>query len=106
MPAQTPVKKVCHKCGRDLAGKPREKDHLGQYWCIACSEADKLHQLHIESGICEGCGESPGRAALLLIGGQNLCAACRTRKYKYGLDKAKDNSGGLLGSIKKSLFGR
>jgi formylmethanofuran dehydrogenase subunit E len=105
MSTQTSVSKTCCKCGKDVAGQPREKDHEGRYWCVPCSKADKLHQLHIESGICEGCGESPGKAALMLIGGQSLCAACRRRKYKYGLDKSKEEPGGLLGSI-KSLFGK
>lgn len=107
MSSQAAVSKICNQCGKDLVGKPRQKDSQGRYWCIPCSEADKLHQLHIESGICEGCGESPGKAALLIIGGQNLCAACRTRKYKYGREKSKDHAGGggVLGSI-KSLFGR
>lgn len=103
MSAPTPVAKICCKCGKDVAGKPRQKDHEGNYWCIPCSEADRLHQLHVQSGICEGCGESPGPAALVLMGGQNLCAACRKRKYKYGLDKSQESSGGVLGSL-KSLF--
>lgn len=105
MSSQTTVSKICHKCGKDVAGQPREKDAEGRYWCVPCSKADKLHQMHIESGICEGCGESPGQAALMLIGGQNLCLACRRRKYKYGLDKSQESSGGLLGTI-KSLFGK
>lgn len=108
MSSHTSVSKICHKCGKDVAGQPREKDHEGRYWCIPCSEADRLHKLHVESGICEGCGESPGKAALLLLGGQNLCANCRKRKYKYKLDTANEKStggGGLLGSI-KSLFGK
>lgn len=104
MSTQQQVRKICHKCGKDVAGQPREKDHLGQYWCVPCAEADKLHKLHTEAGICEGCGESPGQAALLQIAGQNLCANCRKRKFKYGIDKSKSqSSGGLLGSI-KSLF--
>ena len=105
MSGHTTVSKICHKCGKNVAGQPREKDHEGRYWCIPCSKEDKLHRLHMDSGICEGCGESPGKAALVLIGGQSLCAACRRRKYKYGLDKSKEKSGGILGSI-KSLFGK
>jgi formylmethanofuran dehydrogenase subunit E len=106
MSTQSTVHKVCCKCGKNVAGAPREKDREGRYWCIPCSNEDKLHQLHVRSGICEGCGESPGQAALMLLGGKYLCQACRTRKYKYGLDKSKDDSGGgILGSI-KSLFGK
>ena len=106
MSTRQKVSKICHKCGKDVAGQPREKDHLGQYWCVPCAEADKLQKLHRESGICEGCGESPGQAALLLIAGQSLCPNCRRRKFKFGLDTRKtEPTGGLLGSI-KSLFGK
>lgn len=106
MAIQQKVSKICHKCGKDVAGQPRQKDHLGQYWCVPCAEADNLHQMHTDAGICEGCGESPGKAALMLIGGQNLCPNCRRRKFKYGMPTGKSEpSGGLLGSI-KSLFGK
>jgi formylmethanofuran dehydrogenase subunit E len=105
MSTQQKVSKICHKCGKDVSGQPREKDEEGRYWCIPCGEADKLQRLYRESGICEGCGESPGQAALLLMAGQNLCPACRRRKFKYGIDKSKPQSKGLIGSI-KSLFGK
>lgn len=106
MSTQQTVRKICHKCGKDVASQPREKDAERRYWCVPCAEADRLHRLYTESGICEGCGESPGQAALLLIAGQNLCAACRRRKFKYGIDKSKrEPTGGLLGTL-KSLFRR
>lgn len=106
MSSQPKVNKICHKCGKDVAGQPRQKDKDGNYWCMQCAEADNLHRMYTESGICEGCGESPGQAALLQIAGQTLCPACRKRKFKYGIDKSKkEPSPGILGSI-KSLFGK
>lgn len=100
------VSKICHRCGRDVAGQPREKDAEGRYFCLPCGEAERTQQMYRESGICEGCGESPGQAALVLLAGQNLCPACRRRKFKYGIDKSKSkSSGGLLGTL-KSLFRR
>lgn len=77
----TAVRKVCIKCGRDVTGAPRMKDHDGQYWCVPCGEADRRHQMHASAGICEGCGESVGRANLMEIAGQQLCAPCRKKKF-------------------------
>jgi len=106
MSTQPKVSKICQGCGKDVAGQTREKDKQGQYWCIPCGERERTQRMCREAGICEGCGESPGQAALLLIAGQNLCDACRKRKFKYGIDKSKsESSGGLLGSI-KALFGK
>lgn len=106
MSTQQTVRKICYKCGKYVASQPREKDEEGRYWCVPCADADRMHRLYRESGICEGCGESPGQAALLLIAGQSLCPACRRRKFKYGIDKSKSAAGGgLLASI-KSLFGK
>ena len=97
------TRKVCCKCGRDVAAAPRMKDHEGNYWCVPCGEADRLHQAHANLGICEGCGESFGRAQLMSIAGQTLCPACRKRKFKnHG---SSERSAGLLRSI-KALFGK
>jgi formylmethanofuran dehydrogenase subunit E len=95
--------KLCCKCGRDVTGAQRMKDHQGRYWCIPCGEADRRHQAHANLGICEGCGESFGRAQLLQLGGETLCPRCR--KHKYGHAGRAGSSGGIFASI-KSLFGK
>ena len=100
------TKKICCKCGHDVTGAPRMKDHEGQYWCMACGEADRLKQLHVAGGICTGCGESKGRAQLMDIAGQLLCPRCRKLKFGHGSGLPQSSSGGGLLSSIKSLFGR
>jgi len=95
-------KKICTKCGKDVSGAPRMKDHDGKYWCVPCGEADRLHQIHSDAGICEGCGESFHKSQLLDIGGQHLCQRCRRVKFSRG---GAGRSRGIIGSI-KSLFGK
>lgn len=92
------VKKICVKCGKEVTGAPRMKDKEGKYWCVPCGEADRLHQIHSDAGICESCGESFSRSTLLDIGGKYLCPRCRRVKYS-----GQKNGVGLLGSI-KSFF--
>jgi hypothetical protein len=97
------ARKICCKCSADVTEAKRMKDHEGRYWCVACGEADRLHKLHGDMGICEGCGESVGRAQLMEIAGQCLCPSCR--KHKFARGRRERQGGGLLGSI-KSLFGK
>lgn len=100
------VKKVCCKCDKDLSGQPRQKDHTGQYWCKPCAEADKLHKLHVDAGICEGCGEAVGHTQLMQITGQALCPACRDRRFRYRRSTPTHvDPSSVITSI-KSLFGK
>ena len=103
--AGTVKKKICVKCGRDVTGAPRMKDHDGRYWCVPCGEADRRHQAHALGGICEGCGESFSKTLLLDIAGQSLCPTCRKKKFAkdHGHSTQSNGGGGLFGSI-KSLF--
>jgi formylmethanofuran dehydrogenase subunit E len=101
------VQKICCKCDKDVAGSPRVKDKAGQYWCIPCSEADKLHTIHVEAGICEGCGEAVGRTQLVQITGQSLCPKCRERRFKFRISTPnRHNDGASIISSIKSLFGK
>lgn len=95
--------KICCKCGQDVTAAKRMKDHEGRYWCVACGEADRLHQIHANLGLCEGCGESFGKAQLLELAGESLCPRCRRRKYGPGAKAA--SNGGIFASI-RSLLGR
>ncbi|HSU67290.1 MAG TPA: hypothetical protein VLJ39_10480 [Tepidisphaeraceae bacterium] len=100
------VRKVCCKCEKDLHGQPREKDHEGNYWCKPCSQADKLHKLHVESGICEGCGEAVGNKQLIQLAGEALCPNCRERRFKFGIKSNRatsSSSGSLIDSLKSLL---
>ena len=104
--AATAVKKICIKCGRDVTGAPRMKDHEGKYWCVPCGEADRRHQAHASGGICEGCGESFNKALLLDIAGQSLCPPCRKKKFaKNHGHTVPAGRTGIFSSI-KSLFGK
>ena len=96
------VRKICCKCGRDVTGAARMKDHDGRYWCVPCGEADRRHQAHDVAGICEGCGESFSRSQLMQIAGQSLCLPCRKKKFRHAHQEGRV---GLLGSI-KSLLGK
>ena len=99
-------KKICVKCGRDVSGIARMKDHNGKYWCVPCGEADRRHQAHENGGICESCGESFSRAQLLDITGQHLCPRCRKQKFRNHHEVTIGTGGrGLLASL-KSLFGK
>ena len=83
-PVATGAKKICVKCGMDVSQARRMKDKEGNYWCVPCGERDKVHRMHSDAGICEGCGESFHKASLMDIGGQHLCPRCRKHKYSSG----------------------
>ena len=40
-PATVAVMKRCCRCGKDLTGHKRYKDHFG-YWCRSCHNADVI----------------------------------------------------------------
>jgi len=97
-------KKICFKCGQDVSGAPRMKDDEGRYFCVPCGEQDRMQRLHVQGGICEGCGESFSKSQLMSIGGKHLCPRCRKMKYT--------DTTGARGARKdffttiKSFFGR
>ena len=95
-------KKICVKCGQDVSHSPRMKDHDGKYWCVPCGEQDRMHRLHSDAGICEGCGESFNHSQLMNIAGQHLCQRCRRSKFGSGGGAAARN---WINSI-KSIFGK
>ena len=97
-------KKICTTCGQDVTGAPRMKDEHGQYYCVPCGEQNQLKQLHIQGGICEGCGESFSKSQFMVIGGKQLCPSCRKNKYRdtTGARNARKH---FMSSI-MSLFGK
>ena len=107
MSTQQQVKKICHKCGKDVAGANLVKRIISAN--TGASPVPRPTSCTASTpnpASREGCGESPGQAASMYIAGQTLCPACRKRKFKYGIDKSKSHSsGGLPGSL-KSLFGK
>jgi hypothetical protein len=90
--------KLCCKCGRDVAGQKRMKDHAGRYWCPDCSNSDEKRKRLIDGGICAGCGEAFHGNELSVIGDNTYCKRClRVR--------ARKETGGFVASVKDMLTG-
>src|SRR3954468_11681306 len=70
-------KKVCVRCGKDLAGHRRFKDSFG-YWCKDCHRADKAEKVAAEpQGVpCELCFRSVAEESLTSFDGKRLCSRC------------------------------
>ena len=74
MPSTTSAgAKLCCKCGIDVSGRKRLKDHQGRYWCPECSTSDEKRKKLIEQGICAGCGEAFQGHELTVIGAKTSC---------------------------------
>src|SRR4029453_16192701 len=88
MPSTTTAgAKLCCKCGRDVAGQKRMKDHMGRYWCVDCGKSDEKKKRLLDSGVCAGCGEAFHRHELSVIGDATYCKRClrvRARKETGG----------------------
>jgi hypothetical protein len=83
--------KICCKCGRDVAGKKRLKDHSGRYWCADCGNSDEKRKRLIEGGICAHCGEAFHGHELTVIGDSTFCKRClkhRARKETHNFGAA------------------
>ena len=90
--------KICCKCGADVAGRKRLKDHHGNYWCAACSASDAKRQRLIEDGVCAGCGDAFQSHNLTVIGDAVYCKRClKTR--------ARKETGGFVNNVKDMLTG-
>ena len=98
------VAKICCQCGADVSHSRRLKDSRG-YWCVPCNEADKLHQLCADAGMCESCGAGVGATQLTKIGGQSLCPHCRDRRSKFRTISKTSDGTSIVEKI-KSLFGK
>ncbi len=99
MPSTTTAgAKICCKCGADVAGRKRLKDHHGNYWCADCSAADQKRQRLIEQGICAGCGDAFQPPELTVIGDAVYCKHClKTR--------AREETAGFANNVKDMLSG-
>ena len=90
--------KICCKCGVNVAGQKRIKDHSGNYWCAECNRLEQRREKLIEGGICARCGEAFHGPGLTLIGQQTYCARClRVR--------ARQETSGFVHNVKEMLTG-
>lgn len=90
--------KICCKCGANVAGQKRLKDHHGNYWCADCSHSDTKRQRLIEDGVCAGCGDAFQPPQLTVIGDAVYCRRClKTR--------ARAETGGFFNNVKDMLSG-
>jgi hypothetical protein len=74
-------KKVCVRCGKDLAGHRRFKDSFG-YWCKDCHRADKAEKQAAEpQGVpCDLCFRPVAEDSLTSFEGKMLCSRCLKEK--------------------------
>jgi len=98
MPSTSAVTKFCSKCGRNVAGEKRIKDHSGNYWCVECNRLQQRREKLIEGGICAGCGEAFHGPGLTLIGHDTFCARCLRAR-------AKQETSGFVHNVKEMLTG-
>ena len=99
MPSTTTTgAKLCCKCGADVAGKKRLKDHDGRYWCAECNAADQKKQKLLAGGICAGCGEAFHGPGLTLIGDNTYCKPCLKVR-------ARQETAGFTNNVKEMLSG-
>lgn len=78
--------KICCVCGEDVDGKPRMKDHAGQYWCYECGMADQQKKQQSLAGAtavhaaakptCAECRQTTTPEKLSDFNGRQLCAGC------------------------------
>jgi hypothetical protein len=99
MPSTTVAgSKLCCKCGVDVAGRKRLKDHQGRYWCPECSQSDEKRKRLIEGGICAVCGEAFHGHELSVIADATYCKRClKTR--------ARRETAGFVANVKDMLSG-
>ena len=99
MPSTTVAgSKLCCKCGIDVAGKKRLKDHQGRYWCPDCSASDEKRKRLIDGGICAMCGEQFHGHELSVIADATYCKRClKTR--------ARRETAGFVNNVKDMLHG-
>ena len=90
--------KICGKCGADVAGKKRLKDHSGNYWCADCNLADEKRKRLLEMGICSACGQHFPGHDLTLIGQETFCKPCLKAR-------ARKETGTFAASVKDMLSG-
>lgn len=98
------MKKFCFKCGKEVSGGPRVKDEEGRYYCVPCAQELEMQRMHVQGGICEGCGESFSKSQLMLIAGKQLCPRCRKTKF-MDTTGAREARRHFFNTI-KSWFGR
>ena len=90
--------KICCKCGADVAGKKRLKDHHGHYWCADCAKEDEKQKRLVEGGICSGCGDFFQPHAITVVGHKVYCQRClKTR--------ARQETAGFVNNVKDMLSG-
>jgi DNA-directed RNA polymerase subunit RPC12/RpoP len=81
--------KICHVCGADVAGKPRQRDEKGRYWCMACAKksdrksAPESSPRRPKTVQCPDCGQAVAPVLMKTFDGSPICESClgiRTRE--------------------------
>ena len=76
--------KLCRVCGRDLTGKPRQKDDKG-YICGACAEAENKREADLEK--CPECNRRLSSSAFTTFRGKRICRRCMQAHEEAGRPK-------------------
>jgi DNA-directed RNA polymerase subunit RPC12/RpoP len=74
--------KICHVCGADVAGKPRQRDEKGRYWCMACAKKKdgapppESTQRKPKTVQCPDCGQAVSPVLMKTFEGAPICESC------------------------------
>ncbi len=75
--------KVCHVCGVNVQGKPRQRDEKGRYWCMPCANAadaeasQAVAERKLKGAQCDDCGRRVVESELLVVEGGKVCPPCQ-----------------------------
>lgn len=75
MPDPVVKPKTCCKCGKELTGRKRFKDRVGQYWCEACHFSEKRQET-VKHVPCDGCGRYVEPRKLTDYENIRICTRC------------------------------
>jgi len=76
--------KACRICGKDLTGKPRQKDDKG-YLCGACADAENKRESELEK--CPECSRRLSPSAFTTFRGKRICRRCMQAHEEAGRPK-------------------
>jgi DNA-directed RNA polymerase subunit RPC12/RpoP len=78
-PIEPPVeKKICRKCGKDVAGQQRVRDQYG-YYCIDCAREVESHERQGRVR-CQVCGRLWKPESLTAYEGTKMCPTCHRER--------------------------
>ncbi len=82
MSAPAGVMKTCCKCGLNLSGIKRMKDHSGHYWCVPCGQRDQARKAMSTGPVCASCGTATDPGRITMVKGLPYCNFCLARRGK------------------------